>query len=268
MSIDEHIENLFDEPDKVLDGEKKKITLDDLNSLNIIINDSDCSNSFMNAICEDLIEKGLKFQYSNNENNFTTDHAVIISLDQQYISGPKMVVLAPYKNRKDDKSDQLALAANAAFQNAGIESGGICCGKKGFRKTGHNSIATRIPSATEDAIKDNETSFVDVCFGTKTPTFEQVSQGIIGTLMRFCAYSEKKDNNNDFIYRTESNDTIDVVAQKLNTTLNQLSSANVLPDVLTADVAIINPVSTTFDCFNKDVNYHLSSNEKASSFKH
>ena len=51
MSIDEHIENLFDEPDKVLDGEKKKITLDDVNSLNIIINDSDCSNSFMNAIC-------------------------------------------------------------------------------------------------------------------------------------------------------------------------------------------------------------------------
>ena len=139
MSIDEHIENLFDEPDKVLDGEKKKITLDDLNSLNIIINDSDCSNSFMNAICEDLIEKGLKFQYSNNENNFTTDHAVIISLDQQYISGPKMAILAPYKNGRNDKSDQLVLAANAAFQNVGVESVGIYCGKKGLRKTEYNS---------------------------------------------------------------------------------------------------------------------------------
>ena len=146
MSIDEHIENLFDEPDKVLDGEKKKITLDDLNSLNIIINDSDCSNAFMNAICENLIEKGLKFQYSNNENNFTTDHAVIISLDQQYISGPKMAILAPYKNGRNDKSDQLALAANAAFQNVGVETVGIYCGKKGFRKTEHNSIATRIPN--------------------------------------------------------------------------------------------------------------------------
>ena len=64
----------------------------------------------------------------------------------------------------------------------------------------YNSIATRIPSSTEDAIKDNETSFVDVCFGTKTPTVEQVSQGIIGTLIRFCAYDDEKDNdNNDFI---------------------------------------------------------------------
>lgn len=269
MSIDEHIENLFDEPDKVLDGEKKKITLDDLNSLNIIINDSDCSNSFMNAICEDLIEKGLKFQYSNNENNFTTDHAVIISLDQQYISGPKMAILAPYKNGRNDKSDQLVLAANAAFQNVGVESVGIYCGKKGFKKTEYNSIATRIPSSTEDAIKDNETSFVDVCFGTKTPTVEQVSQGIIGTLIRFCAYDDEKYNdNNDFIYRTESNDTIDGVIRMMDTTLNQVSAINALPDVLTADVAIINPVSTTFDCFNKDVNYHLGSDEKTSSFKH
>ena len=54
----------------------------------------------------------------------------------------------------------------------------------------------------------------------------------------------------------------------MDTTLNQVSAINALPDVLTADVAIINPVSTTFDCFNKDVNYHLGSDEKTSSFKH
>ena len=106
-----------------------QLGLDDIKNLNLVINDNECGNFFIEQICEKLIEYGVSFNFSNHENNLPLNNAVVVTLDQQYVSGPNVSVIAPYHNKVNDTSDSLALSMHTAFKTKGIGVDGIYCGK-------------------------------------------------------------------------------------------------------------------------------------------
>ena len=87
----------------------------DPTSMNIIINDNDCSDSFFTEVCSILIEEGIVFSTTKKCNGIDVDGSTVITLDQQYMAGPATVIFAPLQNCRIGNSDALALAAERAF---------------------------------------------------------------------------------------------------------------------------------------------------------
>ena len=58
-----------------------------INSMNIIINDDQCSDSFFQEVCSELQKDGLVFEVTSNNQNINQDNHVVITIDQQYHSG-------------------------------------------------------------------------------------------------------------------------------------------------------------------------------------
>lgn len=178
------------------------VSLDEVNSMNIIINDNDCSDIFMENIYNKLQEDGIIFSTTKNSENINVDDAVVITLDQQYISGPGMVILAPYDNDRLGNSDALALAANTAFYENGFFTDGIESGKRGFKEDVTGVVMERVPSNTEEKIDNTKnTSFVTICFGTDNVNTDLVASSIENMLIRYHSYINNDDIKEDLIYR-------------------------------------------------------------------
>lgn len=235
------------------------ISLDEINSLNIVINDNECGNSLIEQLCEQLIKNGLKFSFSRNEDNISPEHSVVVTLDQQYISGPKTIILAPYNNERVGFSDALALSFFTEFRNHNIEVDGICCGKRGYRQN-EGEVSTRIPTLTEDSISlESATSFVTIALGTELCSIEDMSTAIINSLARYVCYLSYLDNT-DLIYRSRTGDTIDSIAEKFNTTVFDLSNFNNFDMTIPVDEAVINPNVNNFGTFNKNIPVTINDN--------
>ncbi|MBQ8132235.1 MAG: hypothetical protein IJ193_07070, partial [Bacilli bacterium] len=73
---------------EVIQEKPVETTLDQVNSLNIVIDDNDCSDTFMADIYEKLEEDGIQFKKSRKGNNVDVNDGVVITLDQQYMAGP------------------------------------------------------------------------------------------------------------------------------------------------------------------------------------
>ena len=56
-------------------------------SMNIIINDCDCSDGFFVDICSSLLNEGIEFQVVKNCKGINIDGSTVITLDQLYNSG-------------------------------------------------------------------------------------------------------------------------------------------------------------------------------------
>ena len=114
----------FIDEDEVIVPSKQEdpinISIEEVNSLNIIINDNDCREEFINSVCEELDKDGIKFTFTRNGENIDVDNAVVITLDQQYMAGPGTVVFAPLENERLGYSDALAIAAQKAFYEKGF----------------------------------------------------------------------------------------------------------------------------------------------------
>lgn len=219
------------------------IDINELNKLNIIINDNDCSDTFMESIYNSLEEDGIKFSTAKNSDNINIDKSVVITLDQQYISGPGMLVIAPYNNERLGNSDALALACDASFYENGFFTDGIECGKKGFRENEDGSIMERIPTSTEEKIDaDKDTSFVTICFGTDNTNPLLVTASIEGALARYCSYIKNSNLKEDLLYRSEKDDTYEALSLKYNSSENYLKLMNDLDmEELPVDSTIKNP---------------------------
>jgi hypothetical protein len=113
----------FIDEDEVIVPSKQEdpinISIEEVNSLNIIINDNDCREEFINSVCEELDKDGIKFTFTRNGENIDVDNAVVITLDQQYMAGPGTAVFAPLENERLGYSDALAIAAQKAFYEKG-----------------------------------------------------------------------------------------------------------------------------------------------------
>lgn len=204
-------------PDEIItmpnQEETINVSLEDVNNLNIIINDSDCMDNFINSVCEQLDSDGIKFTYTSDCKDVDVDGAVVITLDQQYMAGPGTAVFAPLRNGRKGNSDALTLATERAFYEKGFLVDGIACGQMGFRQNDDGSVSERVPTPTEEAIAETtEASFVTVSFGTTSNNAELVAKAIEGSLTRYCAYINENQVGDDLIYCVQSDEQLDDLA--------------------------------------------------------
>ena len=238
-----------------------KLGLDDIKNLNLVINDNECGNFFIEQICEKLIEHGVSFNFSNHENNLPLNNAVVVTLDQQYVSGPNVSVIAPYHNKVNDMSDSLALSMYTAFKTKGIGIDGIYCGKRGYRQY-EDGISTRVPTPTEDSITDNTNiSFVTIAFGTSNQTIDDIASCILEGLARYVVYNATQ-NNDELIYRASSNTSLDELANYFKCTPFEISNLNNIDNLIPADEAIINPTQYGSIAFNQNIPVNIQSENK------
>ena len=230
-------------------------SVDEVNSMNIIINDDDTGDNYIDQVYNELEKQGVKFILTKNSNNINVDESVVITLDQQYIAGPGIILLAPYDNTRLGNSDALVLSTNAAFNENGLLIDGIEAGKRGFRQDSSGSVMERIPTKTEEIINDyNNTSFVTICFGTDNINPARIASCLKNALTRYYYYINNDDIKEDLIYRTEKNDTLEDLANRFNTTSNYLKAFNnIASDILLTDSTIKNPAITNIREFDSNV---------------
>ena len=256
-------QNFVDENEVIVPYEQEEpinVSLEEINSLNIIINDNDCREDFINSVCEELDKDGIKFTFTRNGENIDVDNAVVITLDQQYMAGPATVVFAPLENNRLGYSDALALAAEKAFYEKGFLVDGVVCGQMGFRENENGTISERIPTATESSIgTDKNSSFVTISFGTQNTHAGLTASSIESMLTRYYSYVTSDYAYSDLIYCVEDGEDYADVASKLGTTKAALDEFNETSDesTLLTGEAIINPVVGSRREFNKHVPTNL-----------
>lgn len=236
------------------------VSLEEINSLNIIINDSNCREDFITSVCEELDRDGIKFTFTRDSKAVDVDGAVVITLDQQYMAGPATVVFAPLENGRTGNSDALALAAEKAFYEKGFLVDGVACGQMGFRENENGTVSERIPTETESAIgTDKNTSFVTISFGTQNTHAGLTASSIESMLTRYYSYINAGYGYDDLIYCVEDGETYEDIARKLGTTAIILDDFNSTSDesMLLTGETLVNPAAGSKREFNKHVPTNL-----------
>lgn len=235
-------------------------SLEEINSLNIIINDCNCREDFINSVCEELDKDGIKFTYTADCKNIDVNGAVVITLDQQYSAGPGTLIFAPLANDRIGNSDALALAAAKAFYEKGFLVDEVACGQMGFRENENGTISERVPTNAEEVIgKDKNTSFVTISFGTQNTHAGLTAASIESMLTRYYSYITNGYGQEDLIYCVEDGESYEDIADKLGTTNIALDSYNDTADetTLLTGEALINPVVKERREFNQHVPTNL-----------
>ncbi len=240
--------------------EPVSITLESINDMHIIMNDSDCSNSFFDEVCSFLSNKGLNFDITRNSIDIDEDDYTIITLDQQYNSGAGIYIFSPYNNTRLGYSDSLALAFKASIEQKGILTDGILSGRVGFREENDGHISTMIPTEAEEKIdSDKSTSFVTISLGTQNITPEVMGQCIIDALMRQKYYLDHFDSQTDLLYRADTGEDVSIVANYFGSTVEELSEVNHLTDSHTLEAqTIINPDIRNIPSFNSSTVFEMN----------
>ena len=244
-----------DELDTMMEPVTLEVSSEDVNDMNIIINDNDCSDVFFNEVCNKLKEDGLEFTATSNNEGINTDNSVVITLDQQYSSGEATIIFAPYDNTRLGYSDSLTLAMQSAFLQNGFFADDLATGKLGFRDDGNGNVTRIVPTDTEEAIDSNyDTSFVTISFGTSNVNAEWVAKSIENGLARQNYYLKNYDAGNDLLYRSSDGEDIKVVADYFDSNVHELSAYNNLSgkEELNSQV-IINPSVNSMTVFNKNI---------------
>lgn len=239
--------------------EDVSVQLGDINSLNIIINDNNCSDAYIEGVCQELDKSRIKYSFSRENNRINQPNSVVITLDQQYTSGVDTCILTSSKNNaKNNDSDALALAMNKALndQNIGTE---IFCGKKGYSGSG-NSVEERVPTSTESKITEDNTSYVTICLGTNLPDANTMAGIIKSGLARYVTYQKETaismdDVSTDGIVRVSYGDVWSTLAEKFGCSTEKLAAANgrTTRDILNMDEAIVNPNVSEMAAFKNPV---------------
>ena len=237
------------------------VSLEEINSLNIIINDCNCGEEFFTKVCDELENDGIKFTLTSDCENINVNGAVIITLDQQYMAGPGTAILAPFENNRLGNSDALAIAAWRAFYEKGFIADEVTCGKMGFMENEDGTVSERTPTNTEKNVdKNTAASFVTISFGTQNAPASLVANAIENMLVRFYSYNEQYDSNDvDLIYCVQKDDSYDSVSKILGTTKDKIIKYNDTIDnnMLLPGEAIINPNVESIRPFNQHVPVNL-----------
>ena len=256
MSISSNINELND----MFNNNSKGYANDSSDSMNIIINDNDCSDIFFSEICNLLSQEGIYFKISKKCNDINIDGSTVITLDQQYNSGKSTMIFAPYNNARTGYSDSLALCMMAAFNQNGYDINKLYCGKIGYFEDENGNINKFSPTETELAIDSlSEVSFVTIALGTDCKDASVVAEIIKNALVRQKYYLDNYDKNADLIYRASENDSIENVANYFGSSIEELNLMNKIKDSSFLDSqAIINPNIVGMPVFDKDSIFKLS----------
>ena len=230
-----------------------EMSIDDINDMNIIINDDDCSDTFFQGVVDQLKEDGLEITVTEDSNGVNQNNATVVTLDQQYSSGPGTVIIAPYDNLRVGHSDSLALSMQAAFQQNGYFADTISCGQAGYVQDEDGNVHYCMPSKTESEMNDGyDSSFVTVSFGTQNQNPEWVAKSIENGLARQNYYLKSDDNQTDLIYRASTTDSIEDVADYFGTDATRLRKQNAIDgDQFHDSQAIVNPYVEDMKAFDK-----------------
>lgn len=254
--------NMHKEPEVVLDYDIPSIstiaTIDytnsDINDLNIIINDDDCSDTFFRGVCDKLEEDGIVFSIAKDSVDIDRDNSTVITLDQQYSAGESTLIYAPYDNTRVGHSDSLAVAMKSGFERNGFSINGLSCSQIGYVQDENGNVVCNVATDTEKAIDaNNDTSFVTISFGTHNVDPEVVVKSIEEGLARQKHFLENEDNRVDLVYRANGDEDINVVADYFGVDTYDLKKYNnVNNSTLSDSQAIINPQVDNIDSFSKD----------------
>ena len=208
--VDENDLGIFTPENEVIESYESPISIsvEQVNDLNIIINNKNCSDSFVSGIAEELLEDGINVTWTENLNEIDTTDSLVITLDQQYISGPGMVIIAPYQNGRNDNSDALALAMQAGFNEQGFFADEIQCGRTGYEELPDGTVVEMVKSDTEKTLSDT-TTFTELCFGTQNTSSKLAGKAIKLSLARYAYYLKNEKVSGDLLYRTEPGETLD-----------------------------------------------------------
>lgn len=230
------------------------------NSMNIIINDNDCSDAFFADVCEYLREDGIVFSTTSKCEGINVDGSTVITLDQQYNSGTSTMVFAPYNNTRNGYSDSLALCMQAAFNQNHQTVNKLYCGKIGYSEDEDGNINRFCPTDTEQAIDSlADVSFVTISFGTECKDARLVAEIIKNGLVRQKYYLDNYDKNTDLVYRASKADSLDTVADYFSSDIRDLKFVNSIKDSSFQDSqAVINPNILGMPVFDKNSTFKLS----------
>lgn len=230
------------------------VSASDINSMNIILNDCDCGNTFFTDVVEILKNDGLSVETTSDCADINRDNCTVITLDHQYSAGECTIVFAPYDNTRLGNSDSLAISMKCAFDQNGFLVSDILCSQVGYEELENGDVSANVPTATEDAIDNGKTtSFVTISFGTQNNNAEWVAKSIENGLARQKYYLDNYDNQTDLIYRANVNDSLDNVSDYFGTDRRSLKKYNnMLSDDFYDSQAIINSNIKNYPVFNRN----------------
>ena len=243
--------------------EASNISSSEINELGIIINDSDCSDSFFSDVCNILRKDGIEFDTTSNCVDINKDNCTVITLDQQYSSGAGTLIFAPYSNTRLGNSDSLAIAMQSAFDQNCFFVDDILCSQIGFEKDFFGNVRYNVATDTEKAIDDDkDTSFVTISFGTTNNNAEWTAKSIENGLARYKGYINDYDTDRDLIYCANQTDSIDEISKYFGVDSAKLVKYNKIKDNKVADTqAIVNPNVQSMDIFNKELIFEIDNNK-------
>lgn len=242
-----------EEIDAMIPPFSASVVLEDVNQMNLILNDNNCSDAFFQEVVHKLKEDGIQVTTAKDGADINQNNATVITLDQQYSAGPGTIIFAPYDNARVGQSDSLALAMQAAFHQNGFLVDAISCGKVGYEVDEEGNVHTFLPTDTEKAIPDGyDSSFVTISFGTQNLNAEWVAKSIENGLARQNYYLNSDNNQTDLIYRASSTDSIESVAGYFSTDASHLRKTNHMGDsTFTDSQTVINPEIENIPAFDK-----------------
>ena len=235
------------------------VSLDEVNSMNIILNDDDCSDSFFQDVVSQLQEDGLEVTTTQGGDGINQNNATVITLDQQYSAGEGTIIFAPYDNARVGHSDSLALSMQAAFQQNGFLADEISCAQTGYHVDEEGNVQYYVPTPTEEQIEEGyDTSFVTISFGTQNQNAEWVAKSIENGLARQNYHLNSDDNQTDLIYRANSGDSIDGVSDYFGTTPSKVRQFNEMAVTNFSDSqTVVNPSVEDMPAFEKGGMFQL-----------
>lgn len=235
--------------EEVVPDKNVEITLEQINSLNLIINDNGCDDNFIEAVCQRLDENGVKYNFSRDNEAVDVDNSVVISLDQEYITEEKAAdgvskeILAPYENEANNDSDALAVAMSKTFGGTTIY-----CGKKHY-----GDFLDRAPTSTEKAIdKDKNIAQVTLCFAKNSASPYGVADNITSALGKYVAY-KNEDLDVDLLFRAGADcNSAWGLAEKFGCSVDEVRKYNNIenPDL---NQTILNPAIKDMKAFSGQV---------------
>lgn len=239
------------------------VSVSDINSMNIILNDSDCGNTFFTDVVEILREDGLTVETTSDCMDINKDNCTVITLDHMYSAGECTVIFAPYDNTRLGNSDSLAVSMRSAFDQNGFLVSSILCSQVGYEELENGDVSPYVPTSTEKAIdSDRTTSFVTISFGTQNNNAEWVAKSIENGLARQKYYLDNYDNQTDLIYRASSSDSLEAVSDYFGTDKHSLKSYNSLDsEDLYDSQAIVNSSIKDYPVFNRNSVFDIDGNK-------
>ena len=237
------------------------VSMSDINDMNIIINDSSCSDAFFNDVCDILKKDGLLFDTTNDCIDINKDGSTVVTLDQQYSSGSSTLIFAPYSNTRLGDSDSLAISMKSAFDQNGFFVDNIMSSQIGFEQDDNGNVKYTVPTDTEKTIDDDkDTSFVTISFGTNNINAEWVAKSIENGLARQKHYLNSYNDGTDLIYCASASDSIEDVAKYFNTESgNLINYNNINNNSFNDSQAIVNPSVDKMDVFDKNIIFEIDS---------